>query len=127
MSATRTDQPDIEILRAALTGDVHVPGTPGYAPAGQAWNLTVHQRPALVVEAADARDVAMAIDHARRHGLRVAPRAPAGAASLGDLSGTFCCAPAACAPSRSTPWPAGPGSAPARCGTRWSSPAGEPA
>ena len=90
MSATRTDQPDIDILRTALTGDAHLPGTPEYDTAGQAWNLTVHQRPALVVEAADARDVAMAIDHARRHGLRVAPQGTGhGAASLGDLSGTL--------------------------------------
>ena len=90
MSATSTDQPDIDILRTALTGDAHLPGTPEYDTAGQAWNLTVHQRPALVVEAADARDVAMAIDHARRHGLRVAPQGTGhGAASLGDLSGTL--------------------------------------
>ena len=51
----------LEALRAAVGGEVFVPGEAGYNQARQAWNLAVDQRPAVVVEAESAVDVARAI------------------------------------------------------------------
>jgi FAD/FMN-containing dehydrogenase len=63
-----------DALRADVTGQVFVPGDPGYDQARQAWMLTVDQRPAMVVAAASADDVAAAVRFARTHGLRIAPQ-----------------------------------------------------
>ena len=60
----------LEALRAAIAGQVFVPGEAGYDQARQAWNLAVDQRPAVVVEAGSAADVAQAVRYAR------APRDP---------------------------------------------------
>ena len=46
----------------------------GYDQARQAWNLAVDQRPAVVVEAESAADVAQAVRYARAHGIRIAPQ-----------------------------------------------------
>ena len=64
----------IETLRAAIAGDVVVAGDHGYDQARQAWNLTTDQRPAAVVFAESAADVARAVRFARAHGMRVAPQ-----------------------------------------------------
>jgi hypothetical protein len=65
---------------------VVIPGDPGYDQARQAWQLTVDQRPAMVVEAASAPDVAAAVRFARSHGLRIAPQGTGhGAAPLEPL------------------------------------------
>ena len=75
-----------DALRAAVTGHVFVPGDPGYDQARQAWTLTVDQRPAMVVEAASAPDVAAAVRFARSQGLRIAPQGTGhGAAPLEPL------------------------------------------
>ncbi len=72
-----------------LTGRVIAPGDADYDTARQAWNLAVDQRPALVVLAADANDVAVTVRYAAAAGLRVAPQGTGhNAAPLGDLSGT---------------------------------------
>jgi hypothetical protein len=63
-----------DALRADVAGQVFVPGDPGYDRARQAWILTADQRPAMVVEAASAADVAAAVRFARSHGLRIAPQ-----------------------------------------------------
>ena len=89
MSVTSTDQPEINTLRDALKGELHLPGTPGYETAGLAWNLTVDQRPAVVVTAADAQDVSLAMDHARRQGLRVAPQGTGHGAQTVECRTTF--------------------------------------
>jgi hypothetical protein len=65
---------DLEALRAAIAGEVFVPGQVGYDQARQAWNLAVDQRPAIVVEAESAADVAQAVRYARARGMRVAPQ-----------------------------------------------------
>jgi hypothetical protein len=52
---------DLQALRAALAGQVFVPGQAGYDRARQGWNLAVDTRPAVVVEAGSAADVAQAV------------------------------------------------------------------
>jgi FAD/FMN-containing dehydrogenase len=81
---------DVRALRDAVAGAVHAPGDASWDQARQAFNLLLDQRPAAVVEARDARDVAAAVRFARANGLRVAPQATGhNAGPLGDLSGTL--------------------------------------
>ena len=54
VSARRT----AETLRAAMSGEVFVPGDDGYDEARRAWNLAVDERPAVVVFPESAADVA---------------------------------------------------------------------
>src|SRR5215470_14556347 len=63
-----------QTLRAAIAGEVFVPGDPGYDLARQAWNLAIDERPAIVVMAESAADVTHAVRFARTHGLRIAPQ-----------------------------------------------------
>jgi FAD/FMN-containing dehydrogenase len=77
-------------LRAAITGQVFVPSEAGYDQARQAWNLAVDQRPAVVVEASSAADVAQAVRYARARGIRVAPQGTGhGAGPLEPLDGAM--------------------------------------
>jgi FAD/FMN-containing dehydrogenase len=64
----------IYALRTSIAGDVFVPGEDGYDHARQAWNLFVDQRPAAVVFAESAADVARTVKFARARGLRIAPQ-----------------------------------------------------
>ena len=80
----------LEALRAAIAGQVFVPGEAGYDQARQAWNLAVDQRPAVVVEAGSAADVAQAVRYARAHGIRIAPQGTGhGAGPLEPLGGAM--------------------------------------
>jgi FAD binding domain len=63
-----------QTLRAVITGEVFLPGDPGYDQARRAWNLAVDERPAVVVEAGTTADTAEAIWFARSHGMRIAPQ-----------------------------------------------------
>jgi len=63
-----------ERLQAAISGEVFVPGKAGYDEARQAWNLAVDQRPAVVVVAESADDVAQAVRYAGTEQLRIAPQ-----------------------------------------------------
>jgi FAD/FMN-containing dehydrogenase len=75
-----------EALRADVTGQVFVPADPGYQQARQPWLLSADQRPAMVVAAASAADVAAAVRFAHSHGLRIAPQGTGhGAAPLEPL------------------------------------------
>ena len=77
-----------ETLRATIAGDVYVPGDHGYDQARQAWNLYTDQRPAIVVVAESAADVAQAVGFARTYGMRIAPQGTGhGSASLETLDG----------------------------------------
>ena len=77
-------------LRAAITGEVFVPGDPGYDQARRAWNLAVDQRPAVVVQAGSAADVGRAVRSARAHGMRIAPQGTGhGAGPLEPLDGAI--------------------------------------
>src|SRR6516225_4920070 len=81
---------DLEALPAAIAGQVFVPGEAGYDRARQAWNLAVDQRPAVVVEAGSAADVAQAVRFARAHGMRIAPQGTGhGAGPLEPLDGAM--------------------------------------
>jgi FAD/FMN-containing dehydrogenase len=57
-----------------LRGEVVGPEDAGYDQARQAWNLAADQRPAFVVFPETADDVVAIVDHARRHGLQIAPQ-----------------------------------------------------
>jgi hypothetical protein len=50
-----------ETLKAAIAGQVFVPGDAGYDQGRRAWNLAVGERPAVVVDAGSAADVAQAV------------------------------------------------------------------
>ena len=81
---------DLDAVRAAIAGQVFVPGEAGYDQARQAWNLAVDQRPAVVVEAGSAADVAQAVRFARAHGIRIAPQGTGhGAGPLEPLDGAM--------------------------------------
>jgi FAD/FMN-containing dehydrogenase len=69
-AAVEIEQPEIpvEILRPRLTGSVHVPGDPDYDELVSPWNLAVEVRPAAVVDARTAQDVAEAVRFAGAHG-----------------------------------------------------------
>ena len=85
-----TAPPTTGTLQAAITGQVFVPGGVGYDQARQAWNLAVDERPAIVVEAESATDVARAVRYARAHGMRIAPQGTGhGAEPLEPLGGAM--------------------------------------
>ena len=79
-----------ETLRAAIAGEVFVPGEAGYDQARQAWNLAVDQRPSVVVAAESPADVAHAVRFAGAHGMRIAPPGTGhGAEPLESLRGAI--------------------------------------
>jgi FAD/FMN-containing dehydrogenase len=81
---------DLDTLRAAIAGQVSVPGQAGYDQARQAWNLAVDQRPNVVVIAESASDLVQAIRYARTHAMRIAPQGTGhGAAPLEPLDGAM--------------------------------------
>jgi FAD/FMN-containing dehydrogenase len=81
---------DLEVLQAAIAGQVSVPGQVGYDQARRAWNLAVDQRPHVVVVAASASDVVEAVRYARAHGMRIAPQGTGhGAPPLERLDGAM--------------------------------------
>jgi hypothetical protein len=97
-----------DALKAAIVGRVFVPGEAGYDQARRAWNLAVDERPAVVVEAESAADVAQAVRYARARGMRIAPQGTGhGAPPLEPLDGATRPPPtAACRRSRPPPTPA---------------------
>jgi hypothetical protein len=81
---------DLESLRAAIDGQVFVPGLNGYDQARQTWNLTVDERPSIVVIATSASDVAEAVRYARTRGMRISPQGTGhGGAPLEPLGGAM--------------------------------------
>lgn len=68
-------------LETSVRGRVHAPGDPSWDDARRAWNLSVDQHPAAVVEVADADDVAAAVRTARRRGLPVVAQSTGHAAT----------------------------------------------
>ena len=65
---------DLTTLRGAIRGRVITADDDGYDDARRVWNGMIDRRPRLVVEAADAGDVAPAIAFARSTGLPLAIR-----------------------------------------------------
>jgi FAD/FMN-containing dehydrogenase len=83
-------------LRAALGGQILLPGDPGYDQARTVWNATIDRLPGLVVRCAGASDVIQAVRFALEHelllavrsgGHNIAGKAVADGALLIDLSG----------------------------------------
>ncbi|MEU0134386.1 FAD-binding oxidoreductase [Streptomyces sp. NPDC006296] len=72
----RTSVPDTAAagLRPGFTGEVHVPGDPGYDEARTVFNGMIDRRPAVVAQCASGTDVARALAVARDRGLEVAVR-----------------------------------------------------
>ena len=91
MNATHTiTGRSLETLRAAIAGQVFVPGQAGYDQARTAWNLAVDQRPVVVVDAGSAADVVQAVRFARANGMRIAPQGTGhGAGPLEPLDGAM--------------------------------------
>lgn len=58
-------------LRPAIQGTVITPDDPQYDQARQAWNLSVDQRPAMIVIAAGVEDVVGAVQFAAQAGLNI--------------------------------------------------------
>jgi FAD/FMN-containing dehydrogenase len=81
-------------LRDAVRGRVILPGDADYDGARMPWNVAVDQRPAAVVEVADADDVVAAVRFARRRGLRITAQ-PSGHGATHDLAGTILVRPGA--------------------------------
>jgi hypothetical protein len=77
-------------LRDRIAGRVSGPDDAEWDAERAAWALAVDQRPALVVRAAHAEDVAAAVRFAALHGLRVAAQGTGhNAGPLGDLGDTL--------------------------------------
>jgi FAD/FMN-containing dehydrogenase len=62
-------------LHRAFRGPVYLPGDQAYNAARATWNGALDQRPAVVAEALNARDVQAAVIAAREHGLPFAVQA----------------------------------------------------
>ena len=75
---------DVDALRAAVIGQVVLPGDPAYDEARRLWNGWFDQRPAVVVRCTCAADVSAAIGFARERGLEIAVRG--GGHSTGGMS-----------------------------------------
>ncbi|WP_051389354.1 FAD-binding oxidoreductase [Arthrobacter sp. 35W] len=79
---------DFEPLRQHLAGQLHEPGDPRYAALAMPWNVAVATRPAVVVAAATARDVAETVKFAAAAGMPVAVQAT-GHGIASDLDGAL--------------------------------------
>lgn len=71
---TTLDDRAVERLRARLAGRLLQPGDDGFDEATRPWNAMVEARPALVVQAVGAGDVAAAVDLARTEGIALSIR-----------------------------------------------------
>lgn len=58
-------------LAPHITGDALTPDTPGYDESRSMWNARIDRRPDVIVRCTDAAEVAAALEHAQRKGLRV--------------------------------------------------------
>ena len=65
---------DLEGLKKSLRGQLCLPGDPGYDEARTIWNAMIDRKPAVIVRAAEASDVAHAVTLARKHRLLLAVR-----------------------------------------------------
>src|SRR3954465_7098845 len=68
------DTLDFEAFEAAIQGSIVLPGSPEYDVARLVHNANADRRPALIVRAADASDVAQTVSLARESGLRLSIR-----------------------------------------------------
>ncbi|SHK62700.1 FAD/FMN-containing dehydrogenase [Pseudonocardia thermophila] len=64
-------------LRAAMRGEVVVPGDPGYDEARKVWNADIDRSPAVIARCATTDDVATAVAFGQLAGLEIAVRSGA--------------------------------------------------
>ncbi|MGH7741372.1 MAG: FAD-binding oxidoreductase [Candidatus Eiseniibacteriota bacterium] len=64
----------LDALRGKLRGKLCLPGDPGYDEAGTIWNAMIDRKPAVIIRAQAAEDVAAAVNFARDNGLLLAVR-----------------------------------------------------
>jgi FAD/FMN-containing dehydrogenase len=82
--------PLVRALRDSVSGQVVDGDDPAWESARAAWNLTIDQRPAVVVFAESADDVAAAVRVAADRGVRIAPQGSGhGAGPRGSLEGAM--------------------------------------
>ncbi len=62
------------VMISDFSGEVIVPGDPGYDSSRAIWNAMHDRRPALIARCRTARDVVAALGHGREHGLPIAVR-----------------------------------------------------
>ncbi|MGE5376131.1 MAG: FAD-binding oxidoreductase, partial [Bacteroidota bacterium] len=72
---TKFDDGQLSSLRAAVRGEVITPQDAAYDARRMAWNLTVDQRPALIVVPRSREDVIEAVCFAQEQGLEIAVQA----------------------------------------------------
>jgi FAD/FMN-containing dehydrogenase len=84
MSKSTLDDGAVDGLRAAIDGDVLVPGDAGYDDACNVFNSMIAKRPGLVARCASTDDVVAVVDLARDRDLEVAVRS--GGHSVAGLS-----------------------------------------
>ena len=72
------DALDFEAFVAGLHGSIVLPGSPDYDEARQVKSANADRRPALIVRAADAADVAKTVSLARESGLELSIRGGGG-------------------------------------------------
>jgi FAD/FMN-containing dehydrogenase len=65
---------DLSTLASALRGTLISPGDPAFEEARQIWNLAHQATPMAIVRAANAGDVATAVQFARQNGIEIAVR-----------------------------------------------------
>ncbi|MDH6283030.1 FAD-binding oxidoreductase [Prescottella agglutinans] len=75
-------------LAADLDGRLHLPDGPDWPTVVQAWNLSIAQRPAAVVTAANTADVVKAVRFAAAHRIRVSAQ-PSGHGATRALDDTI--------------------------------------
>jgi hypothetical protein len=89
MSASATLTRPVGHLGASLDRQVVLPGDERFDEARRAWNLTIDQRPAVVIFPESPTAVAAAVGYAAQHGLRVAAQGTGhNAGPLGPLADT---------------------------------------
>src|SRR5689334_16484553 len=84
MTESILDGGAVDGLRAAMAGDVMIPGDAGYEDACKVFNSMIAKRPALVAHCATTDDVVAAVNLARDRDLEVAVRS--GGHSVAGLS-----------------------------------------
>jgi FAD/FMN-containing dehydrogenase len=82
MSTPDTAPLEVAALRDRIAGDAVTAADSAWDSARAAFNLAADQRPAAVVLADRAEDVAATVEFARQRGLRVAPQGPGHGATL---------------------------------------------